>query len=108
MRQALFSLGLRYRKHYPVPRRPRRSIDIAFPGRRIAVFIDGCFWHGCSVHKSIPKSNEAWWSEKLKQNRQRDEETTALLTDEGWTVLRFWEHDAVEEVVQAIRDTLAE
>lgn len=108
VRRALFSSGLRYRKHYPVPGRPRRSIDIAFPARRLAVFIDGCFWHGCVLHKSVPKSNEAWWSAKLEQNKQRDAETTSLLTEQNWRVLRFWEHDPVEEVVRAVRNALAQ
>lgn len=107
VRRALFSLGLRYRKHYPVPGRPRRSIDIAFPGRRIAVFIDGCFWHGCALHKNVPKSNEAWWYAKLEQNKQRDAETSRLLADQGWLVLRFWEHDGVADVVEVIRTALA-
>lgn len=107
VRKALFSLGLRYRKHYPVPGRPRRSIDIAFPTKRVAIFIDGCFWHGCAVHKNVPKSNEAWWSAKLEQNKQRDTETTVLLERQSWIVLRFWEHDPVQVVVEAIRTALA-
>ena len=68
------------------------------------MFIDGCFWHGCVQHKRVPKSNEAWWSAKLEQNKQRDAETTALLSEQGWRVLRFWEHDPVEDVVQASRN----
>lgn len=108
VRKALFSSGVRYRKHYPVPGRPRRSIDIAFPGKRIAVFVDGCFWHGCALHKTIPRSNDGWWAAKLEQNKQRDAETTDLLTEQGWRVLRFWEHDPVEEVVRAVRNALAQ
>jgi len=102
VRRALHSAGFRYRKHYSVPRRPRRSIDIAFPGKRIAIFIDGCFWHGCEIHRTVPKSNRAWWQAKLDENRRRDRDTTEVLVEQGWTVLRFWEHDAPSDVVAAV------
>lgn len=107
VRRALHSAGLRYRKHYPVPGRPRRSIDIAFPGKRIAIFIDGCFWHGCGIHGSVPKSNRAWWQAKLDENRRRDRDTTEVLVEQGWTVLRFWEHDAPSDVAAAVASALA-
>lgn len=106
VRRALYSAGFRYRKHYPVPGRPRRSIDIAFLGERLAIFVDGCFWHGCAIHRTVPKSNQAWWQAKLEENRQRDRDTTELLVEQGWTVLRFWEHDAPNDVVAAVTTTL--
>ena len=87
-RKALWAAGLRYRIHYG----PHR-IDIAFPRKRIAVFVDGCFWHGCPVHGEIPESNREYWAPKLNRNVQRDRETTAALESEGWTVIRIWEHD---------------
>ncbi|WP_390688447.1 very short patch repair endonuclease [Rhizobium bangladeshense] len=107
VRRALFAEGFRYRKQVAVPGFPRRSIDIAFPRKRLAVFLDGCFWHGCSEHKSTPRSNDRWWASKIEENRRRDLETTAALTACGWTVLRFWEHDAPEKVVTAVRAVLS-
>lgn len=107
VRRALHSAGLRYRKHYPVPGRRRRSIDVAFPGKRIAIFIDGCFWHGCEIHRTVPKSNRTWWQAKLDENRARDRDTTEVLIGQGWTVLRFWEHDDPGDVVAAVASALA-
>ncbi|MCP3756225.1 very short patch repair endonuclease [Streptomyces sp. TBY4] len=107
VRRLLHASGVRYRLQVKVPGMPRRTMDIAFPGRRIAVFIDGCFWHGCPQHATSPKANSDWWRVKLERNRARDLETTAHLEDEGWLVLRFWEHelpDAVAaRVVAAVR-----
>ncbi|WP_318012883.1 MULTISPECIES: very short patch repair endonuclease [unclassified Mesorhizobium] len=108
VRTALFAVGIRYRKHWPVPGRRRRTIDIAMPGRKLAIFIDGCFWHGCEVHKTVPRSNEAWWRAKLDENRRRDHETTELLVGQGWKVLRFWEHDRSSEVVAAVIRSISE
>ncbi|MFI9307514.1 very short patch repair endonuclease [Streptomyces triculaminicus] len=93
VRRLLHRSGHRFRLHRPVPGMPRRSIDIAFPGARIAVFIDGCFWHGCPQHATSPKANADWWRQKLDRNMARDQETTGHLTEAGWTVLRFWEHE---------------
>lgn len=106
IRRLLFTAGLRYRKHYPVPGYPRRSIDIAFPRQRLAVFLDGCFWHGCAEHKSTPKANDSWWVAKIEENRRRDRETTAKLEDGGWRVMRFWEHEAPDAVMAAIAQAL--
>lgn len=98
VRRLLHASGLRYRVNVPVPGMPRRTIDIVFPKTRIAVFLDGCFWHGCPQHATHPKANADWWRRKLDQNMTRDRETTEHLIAEGWTVLRFWEHEAPEEV----------
>ncbi|WP_206106435.1 very short patch repair endonuclease [Rhizobium leguminosarum] len=108
VRKALFAAGVRYRKHWPVPGRRRRTIDIAMPGKKLAIFIDGCFWHGCEVHKTTPRSNEAWWRVKLDENKLRDNETTELLIGQGWKVLRFWEHDAASEVAAAVIRSVSE
>lgn len=106
LRSALHRLGKRFRIQHPVPNRRRRTIDIAFPRSRLAVFVDGCFWHGCPVHRGIPNANHRWWAEKLAENRLRDEETTAVLVDAGWSVLRIWEHEdtatAARRVVEAL------
>lgn len=93
LRQALHTAGYRYRVNFKVPGSPRRTIDIAFTRPRVAVFIDGCFWHGCPEHYSEPKTRRDFWSEKISGNRQRDEETTRILVDQGWTVVRYWEHE---------------
>jgi DNA mismatch endonuclease (patch repair protein) len=106
VRRLLFAKGFRYRVQARVPGLSRRTIDVAFPGKRLAVFIDGCFWHGCSRHRTVPKNNHAWWLAKLIENRQRDRDTDKTLTRMGWRVLRFWEHDDPARVVATIQSTL--
>ncbi|MFE9400282.1 very short patch repair endonuclease [Streptomyces sp. NPDC006530] len=102
VRKLLHAAGLRYRVNVPVPGMPRRTIDIAFGGAKIAVFLDGCFWHGCPQHATHPKANADWWRTKLEKNVARDRETTEHLTAAGWTVLRFWEHERPERVAHDI------
>lgn len=94
LRRELHARGLRYRVAYPVPGQRRRTIDIAFTKRRLAVFVDGCFWHGCPDHGTRPRSNSEWWLSKLAANRDRDADTTVVLEAQGWTVVRFWEHES--------------
>ncbi|OAH13398.1 very short patch repair endonuclease [Streptomyces jeddahensis] len=106
VRKMLHAAGLRYRLHVRVPGMPRRTIDIAFPGAKIAIFLDGCFWHGCPEHATHPKANADWWREKLDRNMARDRETTDHLLVAGWTVLRFWEHESVEDVARRITATV--
>lgn len=89
-----------------MPGRPRRRIDIAFPRRRLAVFIDGCFWHGCPAHFVPPKSNAQWWAAKIESNRARDRDTDIVLQEAGWTVVRCWEHAAPSEAAAQIAATL--
>ncbi|MDJ1137336.1 very short patch repair endonuclease [Streptomyces iconiensis] len=103
VRRLLHAAGLRYRLQRRVPGMARRTIDITFPGPKIAVFIDGCFWHGCPTHATSPKANAAWWRTKLDKNVARDLETTAHLESLGWTVLRFWEHEAPDEIAVRVR-----
>ncbi|WP_255564658.1 very short patch repair endonuclease [Candidatus Mycobacterium methanotrophicum] len=107
LRSALHARGLRFRKDYPV-RAEGRIIrpDIAFTRKGLAVFLDGCFWHGCPEHGRPPKSNNSYWLPKLAKNAQRDREQTRILTDAGWTVIRVWEHVAVEDAVSAVREAL--
>lgn len=89
LRRAVWALGLRYRLHRRVDRfRP----DLVFIGDRVAVFVDGCFWHCCPMHGVKPKSNREFWATKLERNVQRDAETNRTLAAKGWLVLRFWEH----------------
>lgn len=106
VRRLLHAAGLRYRVAWPVPGQRRRTIDIAFTRARVAVFVDGCFWHGCPLHATSPKSNSAWWAEKISTNRARDADVTDQLEDLGWTVMRFWEHEKPETVVVRVLSCL--
>jgi DNA mismatch endonuclease (patch repair protein) len=107
VRRLLHAAGLRYRVEYPVPGMPRRRIDVAFPRARLAVLIDGCFWHGCPEHATQPKSNAEWWRQKLDRNMTRDVETTNHLIAAGWEVLRFWEHEAPEDVALRVIEAVS-
>lgn len=102
VRRLLHAAGLRFRVHHPIPGRPRRTIDIAFTRVRIAVFIDGCFWHGCPRHATSPKANAEWWQAKIAQNRLRDLDTSEYLTARGWQVVRAWEHEPPEVVAATV------
>lgn len=102
VRRLLHAAGLRYRVEYPVPGMARRRIDVAFTSVKVAVLIDGCFWHGCPEHATQPKSNAEWWRQKLDRNMARDVETTAHLKAAGWEVLRFWEHEAAQDVASRV------
>ncbi|WP_427196883.1 very short patch repair endonuclease [Pseudomonas aeruginosa] len=108
LRKLLFSVGLRYRIHYKPKSAAlgRSNIDIAFPRAKLAVFVDGCFWHGCPDHGTIPKANGDWWAEKLQNNRARDERVTSVLKSAGWTVLRFWTHQSPESMAVIVLDQL--
>ena len=97
-------------RRYFVNRRPvatiRRTSDISFPRSKLAVLIDGCFWHGCPQHRTWPKTNSEFWREKIEKNIARDAETARLWEEEGWEVLRFWEHQSVAEIVSTIEARL--
>lgn len=99
LRRALHARGLRYRVAYPVPGQRRRTIDVAFTRAKLAVFVDGCFWHGCPEHGTKPRSNSSWWREKLAANAARDADTDRVLETLGWAVVRIWEHVAADEAV---------
>ncbi|MFI1724018.1 very short patch repair endonuclease [Streptomyces sp. NPDC020489] len=103
VRRLLHAAGLRYRVEYPVPGMARRRIDVAFPRAKVAVLIDGCFWHGCPVHATHPRANADWWRQKLDRNMARDVETTEHLRAQGWEVLRFWEHESPRHVADEVR-----
>jgi DNA mismatch endonuclease (patch repair protein) len=98
LRSALWSLGLRYRLHAPLLGKP----DIVFLGSRVAVFVDGCFWHGCPDHSVKPKTNSSFWKTKLRKNIERDIRASASLEAAGWTVVRIWEHEIKEDISAAV------
>jgi DNA mismatch endonuclease, patch repair protein len=103
LRSALHALGYRYRKDFRLDLPARRvRPDIAFTGRKVAVFVDGCFWHACPEHGSKPKNNEWYWSPKLAGNVERDRAVDAALIQEGWTVVRLWEHVPVSEALAMV------
>jgi DNA mismatch endonuclease (patch repair protein) len=94
IRSAVHRMGLRYRVDVaPLPDRRRRA-DIVFPRQRVAVYVDGCFWHGCPEHGLVPRAHRDYWLEKIGRNRERDAETDAALREAGWMVVRVWEHEA--------------
>jgi DNA mismatch endonuclease, patch repair protein len=103
LRKALHARGYRFRKDYPIRInghliRP----DIAFTRRRLAVFVDGCFWHGCPTHGQVPATNTSFWSAKLDANATRDRAQDQLLLESGWHVLRIWEHQSVEDGLEMV------
>lgn len=100
VRKALWREGFRYRVNYPLPGKP----DIVFPAKRVAVFCDGCFWHGCPEHGEIPDQNRDFWLRKIKANRERDAKVTAELMSMGWTVLRYWGCEIKENLEKVIKD----
>lgn len=104
LRRALHRRGLRFRVQLKVPGNPRRTIDVAFTRVRLAVYVDGCFWHGCPDHHVLPRTNTQWWQWKVELNRKRDGSTDAELTAAGWTVVRFWEHIDPEKAADRIED----
>jgi DNA mismatch endonuclease (patch repair protein) len=93
LRSRLHELGLRYRVDVsPLPSLRRRA-DVVFPRARVAVYVDGCFWHGCPVHGTWPKANADWWRSKIEANRRRDDDTDRCLAEAGWVVVRVWAHE---------------
>lgn len=94
IRRELFRLGLRYRVNTRIiTPEARIRADIVFPRQRVAVFVDGCFWHGCPDHGTKPSQNRTYWDAKIARNQQRDAAYTRALLDDHWTVIRAWEHD---------------
>lgn len=107
LRKALHSAGLRYRVHRRPVKGVRREADLVFGPARVAVFVDGCFWHGCPEHATWPRSNAEFWRVKIETNRERDADTDVRLHEAGWLPLRIWEHETVEiaaaRVISAVR-----
>lgn len=107
VRRLLHARGLRYRVNVrPLPSL-RRTADVVFPRRRIAVFIDGCYWHGCPQHYIPSKSNSDYWTPKIAANEARDVETSRALSEAGWMALRYWSHMAPEDIAASIEQHLS-
>ncbi|WP_407046157.1 very short patch repair endonuclease [Mesorhizobium abyssinicae] len=108
LRSILHRRGLRFRIHGRLIEGSRRTVDIVFARARVAVFVDGCFWHDCPIHGSSPTNNAVWWRTKIDANVARDRDTDTRLVRSGWTVVRIWEHenlslaaDRIEALVRA-------
>jgi DNA mismatch endonuclease (patch repair protein) len=107
LRSELNRRGLRFRKHLaPIPGLRCRP-DVVFTKRRLAVFVDGCFWHRCPQHGSAPKANSQWWRQKLDSNVARDRRNDEALTSAGWEVIRLWAHDSAEVMADVVERALA-
>jgi DNA mismatch endonuclease (patch repair protein) len=102
LRRELHRRGLRFRVSYQLPVNGRRLADVVFVPSRVAVFIDGCFWHGCEEHFRPPKSNTDWWVGKIERTRARDAETNKLLIKSGWMPLRVWEHESIQSAADRV------
>lgn len=109
LRRELHRRGFRYRVDESMAGVTRGRPDLVFPTERVAVFVDGCFWHSCPQQATLPAANRDWWVARLRANVERDSRHTAELEQAGWVVLRFWEHeeplDCADRVDQAVSDT---
>lgn len=108
LRSLLHRRGLRFRIDMTPLRSFRRRADIVFPRSKVAVFVDGCFWHGCPTHFRLPKANAAWWKEKIRRNWLRDRDTDQHLAEAGWQVIRMWAHEDVEECARRVEEAVRE
>ncbi|MFG1809244.1 very short patch repair endonuclease [Streptomyces sp. NPDC049040] len=102
LRRSLHAAGLRYRVHRRPLKGVRREADILFGPARVAVFVDGCFWHGCPEHSTWPRNNADFWREKIEKNRARDRDTDSRLAEAGWASVRVWEHEAAAAAAERI------
>lgn len=106
IRSGLHAQGMRFRVDYLIQLPAARAVrvDIAFPRQRLAVMVDGCFWHGCPVHGRTPTVNSQYWPAKLERNRRRDEVVNEQLATLGWALVRIWEHEDVGEATTRVVD----
>lgn len=108
LRRELHGRGLRFRLHQRLLPDSRREVDIVFVTSRVAVFVDGCFWHGCPDHATWPKNNARFWKQKIESTKARDRKTTNQLEALGWTVSRVWEHEdprnAADRIARLVKD----
>ncbi|WP_425568892.1 very short patch repair endonuclease [Pseudonocardia xishanensis] len=106
LRSAVHALGLRYRVDARPLKGVRRTADLLFTRARVAVFLDGCFWHGCPEHHTVAKTNGDFWAQKVSDNRRRDRDTDAKLAEAGWRSLRIWEHEDPAEAARRVREAV--
>lgn len=106
LRRELHRRGARFFVDRAPLRGLRRRADLVFPRRRVAVYVDGCFWHSCPQHATSPKNNAQWWADKLAANVVRDRDTDTRLADAGWTVVRVWEHEDPTEAADRVQAAL--
>src|SRR5947209_4148267 len=106
LRRLLHSRGLRFRKHCRPIADVRCLADVVFPRQRVAVFVDGCFWHGCPDHFKMPRTNRAYWEAKISRNQKRDLRNRAILNEAGWLVLAFWEHEPPQTVALKVHQCI--
>ncbi len=99
LRRALWKRGVRYRKYYG-----NEKIDIAFPKYKVAVFVDGCFWHSCPIHGHKPKSNTNYWDKKLEKNKERALAKDERLKENGWFCIHFWDHEISENLEKCVME----
>lgn len=102
LRRAVHARGLRYRVSARPLRQVRRTADLVFTRARVAVFLDGCFWHGCPIHHTVAATNAGFWADKVETNRRRDRDTDRKLRDAGWAVIRVWEHEDPEQAADTV------
>jgi DNA mismatch endonuclease, patch repair protein len=107
LRRAVHALGLRYYVNKRPIKAVRRTADLVFPRARVAIFVDGCFWHGCPTHHTVAKTNADFWAQKVTTNRRRDAQTNALLQQAGWTVVRIWEHEEPVQAAFRLKETIS-
>jgi DNA mismatch endonuclease (patch repair protein) len=107
LRRELHRRGLRYFVDRAPLKGMRRRADLVFPRRKVAVYVDGCFWHSCPIHATRPRNNAQWWADKLAANVARDRDTDTRLIEEGWRVVRIWEHEDPVVAAQRVVDDLA-
>ncbi|GAA4808008.1 very short patch repair endonuclease [Actinomycetospora chlora] len=103
LRRAVHALGLRYRVNARPLKQVRRTADLVFSRAKVAVFLDGCFWHGCPEHHTVAVTNSGFWATKVETNRRRDRDTDERLREAGWLPLRVWEHEDPDEASQRVR-----
>ena len=107
LRRALHRMGLRYRIHTTPGQTSTCIADIVFPAERVVIFVDGCFWHGCTEHTKPPRTNAGYWVPKIERNRERDRTIDRRLTLAGWLSVRVWEHDDVASAAQTIAQLIS-
>ncbi|MFE5331168.1 very short patch repair endonuclease [Embleya sp. NPDC056575] len=106
LRRVLHGMGLRYRVHRRPLKGVRREADVVFGPAKVAVYVDGCFWHGCPVHATWPKRNAEFWKTKIEGNRTRDADTDRRMAEAGWLVVRVWEHEDAAVAAVRVRDAV--